>query len=169
MKYKTLVSVVAIFLSVNVYADPTISVSGGRAVSNSISDEHSTAWEVEQETPTKYGTWLFGYLNEGHQSNSYGGDKRDGIYAQYEVPYRLTHTIHTSFAVGPYFTATTITDPDGIHYRDSYSTALLGTVGIKYSLNEKWSALFKWNHVIFAPRNKDADVFLIGVGYTPDY
>lgn len=161
--------VVALLFSINVYADPsdpgsTISVFVGQAVSNSVSDEKSRAWGIEQETRTRdTGTWLFGYLNEGHQL----GDKRDGIYAQLKIPHALTHRMETSIAVGPYYTATTITEPDGVHYRDSYCTSLLASASIKYALGEHWSTQFRWSHVMFAPENKDADVFVWAIGYYP--
>lgn len=148
----------------------TITVFGGKSVSNSISDQKSNAWGLEQETPTRLGgAALFGYLNEGHKLNQYGGDKRDGVYLQAKFPYQLTHSVQTFFAAGPYYTATTITDPDGVHYRDSYCLSFLATAGVKVNLTEKWSTQARWAHVIFAPNNKDADVFLIGVGYTPNW
>lgn len=183
MKCITLVGIVALLFSIVAYADSTLTVLGGKAVSNSIVDEKSPAWSIEQETPIKYGTWLFGYLNEGHKqsggcvtnpetnttSGCYGGDKRDGIYAQYKMLYQLTHAVETFVSVGPYFTATTITQDDGIHYRDSYSMAGLATAGVKVALNTNWSATARWNHVIFARDYKDADVFMFGVGYHPNW
>lgn len=157
--------VVSQLFSVNVYADGTVWLSAGVGVSNSVTDERSRAWSVEQETPTHLGTWLFGYLNEGHKK----GDKRDGIYALLKAPYVLTNKVETSIAVGPYYTATTITDPDGIHYRDAYCMSLIASAGVKYSLNDRWATQFKWSHVMFAPNNKDADVFIVAVGYRPDW
>lgn len=159
-----LFAAVLLFSSVaNAESDSAISLFLGRAVSNSITDGKSRAWGVEQETPTRLGTWLFGYLNEGHQN----GDKRDGIYALIKAPYALTRRVETSIAVGPYYTATTITDPDGIRYRDEYCASLLASANVKYSLTDHWSTLFRWSHVMFAPHNKDADVFTVAIGYWP--
>lgn len=158
----------SLLVSFSAFADSgsTISVFSGRAVSNSISDEKSRAWGIEQETPTRFGIWQFGYLNEGHQH----GDKRDGIYALIKAPYMLTKKVETSAAAGPYYTATTITEKDGIHYRDAYHTSLLATAGIKYLLDSHWDAQFRWSHVMFTRQNKhDADVFLFAVGYTPSW
>jgi hypothetical protein len=134
-------------------------VCGGRAVSNSVSDTKSNAWCVAQETPTSFGTWDFGYLNEGHQL----GDKRDGIYALPKFAYQLTKNVETSVAIGPYFTATTITEPDGVHYQDKYRWAALGFAKVKYSMNDSWSMFGEWGHVMYRRDNKDADLFLFGL------
>lgn len=165
---KAFLLVLLLLISFNAFADSeaTISVLGGTAVSNSVKDEKSRAWGVEQETPTRFGLWQFGYLNEGHQH----GDKRDGIYALMKAPYALTSRVETSVAAGPYYTATTITEVDGIHYRDAYHTSLLATAGIKYSLDSHWDAQFRWSHVMFTRQNKhDADVFVFAVGYRPPW
>ena len=136
---------------------------GGEAVSNSLTDVHSRAWGVEQETPTQYGLWDFGYMNEGHQN----GDKRDGIYALREFDYQFTQRVTTSFAAGPYFTATTQTNPNGYNYQDHYSWAGLAAASAKYQINTNWSVAARWAHVLYAVHNKDADIFLIGIGYSP--
>lgn len=143
--------------------EATFYVFNGQSVSNSITDAHSLAWGLEQETPTRIGVWDFGYVNEGHK----GQDKRDGIYAMYQFPYKFTPSLTTSFAIGPYFTATTITDPDGVHYQDHYSWAGLAAASAEYSLTKHWRLQGRWAHVIYDQKNKDADLFLIGVGYTP--
>lgn len=137
-----------------------INVYGGKAISNSIADTSSRAWGIEQETPTSFGTWVFGYLNEGHQN----GDKRDGIYALPKFSYQLNEKLETSIAIGPYFTATTITEPDGVHYQDKYRFAGLGFAKVKYSLSESWAAFGAWGHVMYRRDNKDADVFVLGLG-----
>ena len=142
---------------------PTITIFAGRAVSNSITDVHSNAWGIEQETPTRYGMLNFGYMNEGHQR----GDKRDGIYAMREFNYQFAKHVETSFAIGPYFTATTQTAANGIDYQDHYSWAALAGASAKYHVDGHWSLMARWNHVLYAAHNKDADVFLIGVGYSP--
>lgn len=142
---------------------PVIYVFDGRAVSNSITDVKSNAWGVEQETPTQYGLWDFGYLNEGHQQ----GDKRDGIYALMEFDYPFSHNVTTSFGIGPYFTSTTQTEPNGVDYRDHYSWAGLAAASVKYRATSHWSLKARWAHVVYAAHNKDADVFLVGVGYSP--
>jgi len=142
---------------------PTLTVFGGRAVSNSVSDLKSNAWGVEQETPTKLGMWDFGYVNEGHQN----GDKRDGICAMKAFDYQFAPKVQTSFAVGPYFTATTITAADGNHYQDHYRWAALASARVKYNVTEHWSVTGNRSHVLYRAGNKDADLFLIGVGYSP--
>lgn len=153
-----------IFIAVIVYkkakADE-LTIFTGTSISNSVTDEHSTAWGVEQLTKTKYGLYEFGYLNEGHQ----GHDKRDGIYALYKFPNQLTERLETSFSIGPYFTSTTITEPNEIDYQDHYSWALLGNASVKYKIDSHWSLQARWGHVIYAVRNKDADLFLLGAGY----
>ncbi len=154
----------ALILIISCFVHParaaTMTVYGGRAVSNSITDVHSNAWGVEQET----GAWNFGYLNEGHQR----GDKRDGIYAMRKFSYQFAKRITTSFAIGPYFTATTETASDGINYQDHYSWAALADASMRYRIDNNWSLTGRWAHVLYAARNKDADVFLIGFGYSPE-
>lgn len=171
MKRLALIGTIALaaILSTPAFARDGISVLAGRAVSNSITDQKSTAWNVEQETPTRYGTWLFGYLNEGHQLNQFGGNKRDGIYAQYQMSYELSPHIKTSFDLGPYFTANTITEPDGIHYHDAYGTALLATAEVEVKLAEKVDFVTKWDHALYTPQHKDADIFLFGFEYHPTW
>ena len=151
------------YSQVHAAEQPTLYVFSGQAVSNSVTDEHSPAWNIEQETPTVHGVWNFGYLNEGHQLH----DKRDGIYALYKFPYQFAPRVETAFAIGPYFTATTVTDRDGINYQDHYSWAALAAASVKYKLDKHWSLQGKWDHVLYATRNKDADIFLVGIGYTP--
>lgn len=164
---KAVLLAVLFLISFNAFADSasTISVLGGTAVSNSVQDEKSHAWGVEQETPTAhYGTWLLGYLNEGHQL----GDKRDGIYAQFKAPYQFASRVETSVSAGPYYTATTVTERDGIHYRDVYCLSLLASANVKYSLDEHWSTQFRWSHVMFTRENRhDADVFAVLLSYKP--
>jgi hypothetical protein len=167
--YWSFLAFLTIFVGIIVYqkvasAEPaTIYVLGGHTVSNSVSDEHSKAWGIEQSTPTKYGLWDFGYLNEGHMD----GDKRDGIYAMREFVYQFSPRIKTSFAIGPYFTATTLTQDDEVHYIDHYSWAVLAGASVKYRVDGHWSLMGRWNHVLYADQNKDSDIFLIGAGYTP--
>jgi hypothetical protein len=162
MKY--ILGVVLLFFSLTAVAeDATIFISVGTSVSNSVKDTKSNAWGVEQETPTSWGIWKFGYLNEGHKH----GDKRDGIYGLYKIPYRFTEKIETSFSIGPYFTATTVTAPDGIHYRDAYCWSALPRAEVKYNITENYKIAASWSHVLYARNNQDADVFLISIGYTP--
>jgi hypothetical protein len=145
----------------------TLWVFGGRAVSNSITDVKSNAWGVYQETPTKFGRWDFGYLNEGHQ----GLDKRDGIYAMIDAQFALNSLLRTSFAIGPYFTATTVTATDGVSYKDTYRTDLLAKASIKYSVTNHWNVEASWWHALYSANDLrvhargDADVFTAGVGY----
>ena len=165
---RTLLVILALLFSMKAIAAPesrsTISVCGGTTVSNSIKDEKSHAWCIEQETPTSRGTWLFGYLNEGHLH----GDKRDGIYALYKFPHNLTPRVETSVAAGPYYTATTVTEADGVEYRDVYCLSLLATAGVKVALDDNWSTQFRWSHAMFTRNNRhDTDVFAIHVGYKP--
>ena len=141
------------------HAASRIEFLGGVSVSNSISDQHALGWSIEQQTPTQFGTWNFGYLNEGHMGKY--GDKRDGIYAMRKFSYPFTENIQTSFAIGPYFTSTTITQPDGIHYRDTYRWDLLAGATVRYRLTDNLGLMARWNHVIFAA-SKDSDIFLIG-------
>ena len=140
-------------------APASLYVFGGEAVSNSISDLKSRSWGVEQQTDK----WSLGYVNEGHQN----GDKRDGIYAQLRFPYQFSKDVVTAFSLGPYFTATTITEPDGIHYQDHYSWAAIASASVTYAVTERVSTQLRWSHVLYADQNKDADIFLIGTGFTP--
>lgn len=152
---------------------------GGKAVSNSIKDTKSSAWGVYQETQTNWGRWDLGYLNEGHQGGvcnlkSCYNDKRDGIFALYEMQYKLNDSFRSSFAIGPYFSSTTITDPNRVNYRDAYRTDLLGKTSLKYSINSKIDTELSWWHVIYSTNDLlingrasrgDADIFSIGVAY----
>lgn len=133
-------------------------ICAGKAVSNSVTDLKSNAWCLGQITPTGFGTWDFGYINEGHQN----GDKRDGIYALPKFSYQLTQDVETSVEIGPYFTATTITDPDGIHYQDKYRWAAIGFAKVKYDMTKDWSVFGQWGHVMYRHNNTDSDLFLFG-------
>lgn len=135
----------------------------GVSVSNSVTDQKSGAWSLEQKTPTRYGTWLFGYLNEGSKES----DKRDGIYALRNFNYQFSPSFETSFATGPYFTATTITEQNKLNYQDHYSWAGLAEASANYALNKQLSLQVRWGHVIYAEQNKDADLFLFGIGFIP--
>lgn len=160
MKYLLLV---LLFLSPSAFAtEPTLTYFSGRAVTNSINDESAEAFSVEQETPIAKTTWLFGYLNEGHKDN----DKRDGLYAAYKLPYQFTKKFETSFALGPYFTANTLIKGDN-QYEQKYYFVGLTVASLKYQLTDNWSVQGRWSHVIFSPANRDADVFLFGIGFSP--
>lgn len=198
MKMKLIALLGCLLLSTSVYATTnsnnniisksvegsTMIVYGGVAVSNSISDEKSKAWGVEQEIVTDSGYhWQFGYMNEGHKIS---GDKRDGIYSMIKLPYHLESGLITSFSVGPYLTATTVSDqtfssvtttgPGGTttvttesnvgKYHDSYGLVVLAAADITYDFNREIGVGFDWRHVMFTKGSKDADVFLIGVRYT---
>ena len=140
-------------------------VCGGKAVSNSVTNAKSNAWCIGQETPTKIGTIDFGYLNEGHQLDPIANveDKRDGVYALYKFAYQLTRSVETSVSLGPYFTSTTITESDGVHYQDKYRFAGLGFAKVKYDLGNSYSAFGEWGHVMYRRDNKDADIFTFGI------
>lgn len=171
MKFlSSLMLVASLLFTSGAYAavdDATLWVMGGTAVSNSVTDVKSRAWGVYQETPTNYGRWDLGYLNEGHQ----GLDKRDGIFAMYDAQFKLNSKVRTSFAFGPYFTATTVTEPDGVNYHDAYRTDLLAKASIKYSLAAHWALEAGWWHVLYSANDLknhargDADVFTGAVGY----
>lgn len=158
---KIIIAVCLIVSSTAFAGEAEIYVCGGRAISNSVADLKSNSWCLGQITPTKFGTWNFGYLNEGHQN----GDKRDGVFALPQFSYNLTKNLETSIAIGPYFTATTITEPDGIHYQDKYRWAGLGFAKIRYQLTEHVSIAGEWGHVMYRRDNKDADVFEAVAGY----
>jgi len=154
---KKVILVMCLLFSISAHADNgTFYVMGGDDVSNSVTDVKSKAWGVEEQT-TSYN---FGYLNEGHQL----GDKRDGIYAMRRFSEQITQNVQTSFGIGPYFTATTVTQTDGIHYVDHYRWVALANATVTYTHNE-YSVMARWNHVLYAA-SKDSDVFMVGVGMT---
>jgi len=138
----------------------TLMVYGGKAISNSITDQKAAAWGIEQVTKTKYGTWNLGYINEGHIK----WDKRDGIYALPRWSADLTDHLKTSFGIGPYLSATTITQPDGIHYIDHYRWDILGTATVDYTFSKQYVVSARWGHTMYTG-SKDTDLFLFGVGY----
>ena len=188
--FKALLLIVALMVSASAFAS-TISIFGGKSISNSLSDEKSNAWGVEQEVIFSKGrVWQFGYLNEGHKPST--GDKRDGLYAMYKLPYNLTERLVTSFSAGPYFTATTIGDQSTSvstlncdcsfngsttttinnqgAYHDSYHLSLLTSVATRYYVTPLVDVELRWNHVMFTKGslsrpNTDADVFLAAIGY----
>lgn len=138
----------------------SLMIYGGKAVSNSITDQKAAAWGIEQVTNTKLGKWQFGYVNEGH----IGWDKRDGIYALPRWSSHLTNNLITSFGIGPYLSATTVTQPDGIHYIDHYRWDVLGTATVDYSLTTNYYISARWGHTMYTS-SKDTDLFLLGIGY----
>jgi hypothetical protein len=186
---KFLVAAMLLVISVGASA-ATVSVLGGKSVSNSISDEKSNAWNIEQEVTFDKGrVWQFGYLNEGHK---FSGDKRDGIYAMYKLPYYLTDRLVTSISAGPYFTATTVstqttstqtvsnTGCDGPcspaytttttinnvgAYYDHYRLDLMASAAARYYVTPLTDVEVRWNHIMFTGSHKDTDVFLVGIGY----
>ncbi len=162
-------------------------VLGGRAVSNSVSDTRSDSWGVMLDIPTQsYCSDLrLGFINEGHKYrqirtpvtvpatstqgavtgfvDSTFSDKRDGLVAQCVWSRKLTQNFAVEAAIGPYFSSTT--ESTGIEtYRNVYRWNLLPSLGLRYEFGQKWSASFLWQHVL-ARQNKNADVFLLGVGY----
>jgi len=151
---------VVLMIAGNLAQADSLVIYGGRSVSNSITDTKATSWAVEQVTDTKLGKWEFGYLNEGHL----GWDKRDGIYALPRFTALLTPNLSTTFGIGPYFSATTVTQPDGVHYYDHYRWDVLGTATIDYSLTTNYYISARWGHTMFT-HNKDSDLFLFGLGY----
>jgi len=169
-------AVLVLFFMVSVSANATtLSILGGQAVSNSLSDEKSNAWGVEQEMNFKHNTWQFGYMNEGHKSN---GQKRDGIYAMYKLASPLTSKLTTSISAGPYFTATTVndqvyaldtTDEHSLiinpgAYHDSYGLALLASAEAKYQVSALYDVGARWEHVMLTQHSLDADVFFVEFG-----
>lgn len=142
----------------------TVTLYGGASVANSISDSKSVSRGIEQSVPTTFGSLDLGYLNEGHIDNY----KRDGIYIMPEFVYHLTPKLSTSFALGPYFTSTTIINPNGVTYQDHYSVAALSALNARYFVTDSVSVTARWGHVFYARDNRDTDVFMVGVGYTFD-
>ncbi len=157
------IALVGLFATSALAADgATVTLYGGVSVANSISDSKSVSRSIEQSVPTKFGSLDLGYLNEGHIDNY----KRDGIYVMPEFAYHLTPKLATSFALGPYFTSTTIIDPNGVTYQDHYSVAALSAVSARYFITDSVSMTARWGHVFYARDNRDTDVFMLGVGYT---
>lgn len=148
-------------------SDAELYACGGKTQSNSISGVTSNAWCLGQITPTRFGTWNFGYVNEGQQYDMSVTpaipDKRDGIYALPQFSYQLTENVETSIALGPYFTSTTITQPDGVHYQDKYRWAGLGFAKVKYNISDSWAIFGQWGHVMYRRDGKDSDLFLFGI------
>jgi len=185
----TILAVLSLFSADAFAENATLYVGIGRAVSNSVSDQKSNAWMINLKQPTSYGTFDFGYLNEGHQSSSCVaavvqegpgiptscfGDKRDGIFALYEFENQLSKNVGVSFGLGPYFTATTVTEANGVDYHDAYRTDLLAKASFTYSVSKVIDAQASWMHVLYSandflingkPSRGDADVFLLAVGY----
>jgi hypothetical protein len=153
---------VAFYIPKACAADSPLMFSGGVGVSNSLQDEHSHAWGVWQDVD--HGSWTarFGYLNEGHRK----GDKRDGIFAQGVWLHRLTPALASEFSIGPYYTATTVST-GAFTYKDEYRFALLGGFALRLDLTPHWLTSVGWQHVMFTKDSKDADVFLIGLGWRP--
>ena len=151
---------VVLMIAENLAQADSLVIYGGRSVSNSITDQKANAWSIEQITSTKLGKWDFGYLNEGHM----GWDKRDGIYALPRFTALLTPNLSTTFGIGPYFTATTVTDPNGINYYDHYRWSILGTATMDYQVTKNYFVSIRWGHVMYT-QNKDSDLFLFGLGY----
>lgn len=177
-----MIALIAMLLATGAEAGEGATLWGfnGTAILNSVSDSKSNAWGIYQETPTKYGIWDLGYLNEGDQQTCVAqtlkvcfGDKRDGMFALYEIPWKLSKNLQTSFALGPYFSATTVTEPNGIDYHDAYRTDLLTKASVTYVFNDRWKTSLDWWRVMYStndfvqdgmPARGDSDVFSISIG-----
>jgi hypothetical protein len=163
---KKLLLAALLLTSASAFADDKASlwVFGGRVDDNgnTNSDYRSSAYQIEQETPTAHGTWDLGYLNEG----SLNGRKRDGLYGLLKVPFQFTPRVETSIAFGPYLNATTVNDPNGTSYKYKYGATFMTALSLKYKLTEKFAVQARYGHALMSSDGHDADHFMFGVGYS---
>ncbi len=149
-----------LFFLISTAQAQTLNLALGKDVSNSLNDGQSPAWMVSETFPVRshYAVQV-GYMNEGHQV----GSKRDGITVLGEYKDRFTPTFSTAAYLGPYITSTT--EPvDDTHYRDAYRTMLIAGYGLREQVSHHVGTAFRWLHVM-SFHSKDADVFLMQVGY----
>jgi len=152
-------------------ADDTLWLSAGRSVTNSSYPLlKSKSWGVAQDLTWHDWHYRLGYLNEGHKEDEFTLGKRDGIYAQWLGTHWLTPKLATELSVGPYISATTVSNPGQKGYADEYRLNALIGVGVKYRLSPTVKVMGMWQRALWTKiegRYADTDIFSLWIGYSP--
>ncbi len=156
---KTIIALLLSMFCITAHAQ-TLSLGIGQAVSNSLNDEHSTAWMISQGFPVS-GPFRVqvGYLNEGHQR----GSKRDGITVLGAYRSRFMPWLHTEAYLGGYITSTTKAIGETT-YKDVYRPMLIAGYGVQVSPARPVQVRFTWLHIM-SFQSRDSDVFLASMGW----
>lgn len=152
-------------------ADDTLWLSAGRSVTNSSYPLlKSKSWGVAQDLTWKDWHYRLGYLNEGHKDDAFTLGKRDGIYAQWVGTHWLTPKLATELSLGPYISATTVSNHGERGYTDEYKLNALAGAGLKYRLTSTVSLMGSWQRALWTKiqgRYADTDIFSLWIGYRP--
>lgn len=150
-----------LLLSYPIYAiSDTLQFSAGSGTLNSIQDQKSRVWLVSDSIPLTDTTDIeVGYMNEGHKT----GIKRDGILVAGDFWRNIYPNWYLGATAGGYIADSTL---GTISYTDSKQLDFITGFSVKYNVDNNWNLIGRWVHVLTFS-NLDADVFTLGVGFTP--
>lgn len=162
-----------------VFAGGEPSFSLGQTILNSLQDEKALAWSVDfRHILTSKSEWSLTYLNEGHPA---GAPKRDGVAGELWLAddYKGGRW-KLSAGTGPYLRFSTtpsvetynytegsrvFTVTRSSYYEDAHRLAWLVSLSVARRLSRDIVVRGTW-HRIVSGNNTDADVFLIGLGWS---
>lgn len=137
--------------------DEALTVMAGQGINNSLSSETSVIEALEYRRAVgRYVDWTVTAINEGSTPQS----KRNGVASQLWLVRSVSQQVEIEAGAGFYFNAKV---PDGEGQR-SHKAGLL-SMGARYHLSKHIVGQALWNRVV-SDYHRDADLFLIGLGYT---
>ncbi|MRX10696.1 hypothetical protein GJ697_22950 [Pseudoduganella sp. FT25W] len=137
--------------------DEAITLMAGQGITNSLSSETSVIEALEYRRAVgRYVDWTVTAINEGNTAQS----KRNGVATQLWMIRSLNPKVEIGMGAGPYFN---VKVPDGEGQR-SHKAGLV-SIGARYHLAKRIVAEATWNRVV-TDYHRDADLFLIGLGYS---
>ncbi|WP_229258481.1 hypothetical protein [Duganella rivi] len=137
--------------------DEAVTVLAGQGITNSLSSETTAIAALEYRRAVgRYVDWTLTALYEGNTAQS----KRNGVATQLWLIRSLNPKVELGMGAGPYFN---IRVPDGEGQR-SHRSGLV-SVASRYHWSKQVVAEVSWNRVV-TDYHRDADLFLIGVGYS---
>lgn len=137
--------------------DQAVTVMAGQGITNSLDSERSPISAIEYRRAVgRYVDWTVTAINEGDSPQS----KRNGVATQLWLIRSITPKTEIGMGAGMYFNGKV---PDGEGQR-SHKAGLV-SIGGRYHITRRIAAQALWNRVI-SDYHRDADLFLLGVGYS---
>jgi hypothetical protein len=137
--------------------DESVTVMGGQGITNSLNSERSRIAAIEYRRAVgRYVDWTVTAIKEGNTPQS----KRNGVATQLWLIRSLTPTVELGMGAGFYFNDK-VPDAEG---QRSHKAGLV-SIGGRYHMTRRVVAEATWNRVV-SDYHRDADLFLIGLGYS---
>lgn len=137
--------------------DESVTLMGGQGITNSLDSERSKIAALEYRRAVgRYVDWTVTAIDEGSNKLS----QRNGIATQLWLIRSVTQRVEIGTGAGFYFNDKV---PDGEGQR-SHKAGLV-SIGARYHITRRIVGQAMWNRVI-SDYHRDADLFLIGAGYS---